>query len=760
MKRRALVLISLVALAGLPAAVARADGDPGSDVLVYQPLFLASDAGVSVPEQVKLGALLRASAKSGFPIRVAIIASPADLGAVTSLWRKPRAYARFLGLELSQAYRGRLLVVMPNGFGFNWPGHSPAAAYRRLGRVSIGSSGDGQASAAGLALRSLAQASGIKLAGPSSPTPGAPRSPSSSPAHAARGSGADTVAAAIAAALVAAGGLALLLRRLHRRGALRLRLPPNRGTLLAGAGALAGLTAIVVLVSIGSGGNGESSALAANPNLDPGTPLSRPAPGFTLTDQFGQRVSLSSYRGKVVILAFNDSECATICPLTTSAMLDAKAMLGAAGGRVQLLGIDANPKATALEDVLSYSQLHGMLHSWHFLTGSLSQLEHVWKEYGVQAAAERGQIEHTPALFMIDPRGRLARLYVTQQSYAAVPQLGQLLAQEASQLLPGHPTVHSDLSYTKVAGVTPRTTITVPRVDGGDTKLGPGRPRLLTFFASWDRQITGLGAGLAALDRYNSLARRSGLPAVEGVDEGSVEPRGGLSNFFASLPYVLDYPVAIDRTGRIADGYEVEGLPWLVLVTASGRIAWYYSVGALGWPTTDQLVARVKEALARASAPPVNISAALRGSPPALAALHHQANRVLGSEPQLAARIRSLHGYPIVVNAWASWCTPCRSEFGLFASASARYGRQVAFLGADTDDSTGDALGFLAQHPVSYPSYGASTSNMSGVAPGGLQGLPTTIFIARSGKVSYVHTGQYDSQGTLDGDIERYALRG
>ena len=75
--------------------------------------------------------------------------------------------------------------------------------------------------------------------------------------------------------------------------------------------------------------------------------------------------------------------------------------------RVQLLGIDANPKATSLEDVLSYSQLHGMLHAWHFLTGSLPQLERVWKAYSVEAAIQAGQIAHTPALFVIDPQGRL-----------------------------------------------------------------------------------------------------------------------------------------------------------------------------------------------------------------------------------------------------------------------------------------------------------------------------------------------------------------
>ena len=108
-----------------------------------------------------------------------------------------------------------------------------------------------------------------------------------------------------------------------------------------------------------------------------------------------------------------------------------------------------------------------------------------------------------------------------------------------------------------------------------------------------------------------------------------------------------------------------------------------------------------------------------------------------------------------MVNAWASWCGPCRAEFGLFASASARFGRHVAFLGADTDDAAADARAFLAQHPVSYPSYPATVSGLSGFAV--IQGLPTTVFINRQGKVVYVHTGQYDAQGTLDQDIATYA---
>jgi len=59
--------------------------------------------------------------------------------------------------------------------------------------------------------------------------------------------------------------------------------------------------------------------------------------------------------------------------------------------------------------------------------------------------------------------------------------------------------------------------------------------------------------------------------------------------------------------------------------------------------------------------------------------LHQEADQLLGNQSALAARIQALGGYPVVINAWASWCDPCRLELGLFAAASVRYGRQVAF---------------------------------------------------------------------------------
>ena len=583
-----------------------------------------------------------------------------------------------------------------------------------------------------------------------------------------------TVVVAAVALIIAVGfGLRALVRR--RAGSSRqplaggssrqpLATGSSRVAIVSSVAVLAAVAAAVAVIAIVSGTSSPAErALARNPYLDPGTPLSRPAPDFTLTDQFGRPGSLRQYRGKVVILAFNDSECTTICPLTTTAMVDAKAMLGSAGARVQLLGIDANPRAIKVHDVLSYSELHGMLRDWRFMTGSLAQLKSVWRAYHIEVAIVRGQIDHTPALFMIDRQGRLRRLYVTQQSYAAVGQLGQLLAQEASTLLPGHPRVHSDLSYSPEPQIPPTATAVLPRAGGGSLTLGAGaRPRLTLFFATWDREVTPLGRQLDALDDYAVRAAGSGLPALTAVDEGSVEPSpSALPRFLDTLGTHLAYPVAIDRTGRLADGYGVQDEPWLVLTSATGRVLWYSDVSTSGWPSRPALDAHIRAALQRA--PQSNSSAAviaqeLAGSPKPLAALHEQASRLLGAGSALSARLRALRGYPIVVNAWASWCNPCRAEFSLFASASARYGRRIAFVGADTGDQASDAQTFLAAHHVSYPSYQLATTQLNTLLPGGLQGLPTTIYINRAGKVVYVHTGPYEAQGSLDADLAAYGL--
>jgi cytochrome c biogenesis protein CcmG, thiol:disulfide interchange protein DsbE len=146
----------------------------------------------------------------------------------------------------------------------------------------------------------------------------------------------------------------------------------------------------------------------------------------------------------------------------------------------------------------------------------------------------------------------------------------------------------------------------------------------------------------------------------------------------------------------------------------------------------------------------------LRGSPAALKLLHAQAGKLLGSTSALSARLHALRGHPVVVNVWGSWCTQCVGEFPDLATASARYGRQVAFVGVDSNDRSANARKFLASHPVSYPSYTSTPQSLAPLAA--IQGMPETIFINARGKVVHIQVGAYQSLPALENDIGQYSL--
>jgi len=148
----------------------------------------------------------------------------------------------------------------------------------------------------------------------------------------------------------------------------------------------------------------------------------------------------------------------------------------------------------------------------------------------------------------------------------------------------------------------------------------------------------------------------------------------------------------------------------------------------------------------------------LAGSPPALAALHAQANQVLpGGLPALRARLAALRGRPVVVNKWASWCGPCRAEFGIFQRVSVSQGRSVAFLGIDSGDETPqDASNFLRSFPVSYPSY-YDHNDKAGLAITDSAFTPVTVIYNGAGG-EFIHQGPYPSVAKLEQDIRRYGL--
>ena len=140
-------------------------------------------------------------------------------------------------------------------------------------------------------------------------------------------------------------------------------------------------------------------------------------------------------------------------------------------------------------------------------------------------------------------------------------------------------------------------------------------------------------------------------------------------------------------------------------------------------------------------------SAATTGARPAEA--------TLSSTGALGARVRALRGSTVVIEVWASWCTPCRNQLGLSMPASRRYHGQVVFLGADADDTAAAARSFLAHQPLSYPSYPVTLKQLRDSIPS-IAGPPATIFVNSTGRIVYVHAGDYSSVAALNRDIATF----
>lgn len=115
--RRLLPLLLLFAAMLAAAPAARADGDPASDVLLLQDVYLPYAPGVPKPLGTTITNLLKTTRKAGFPLKVAIIAKPQDLGSVPQFFGKPQEYAVFLQREIAFNSKKPLLIVMPAGFG-------------------------------------------------------------------------------------------------------------------------------------------------------------------------------------------------------------------------------------------------------------------------------------------------------------------------------------------------------------------------------------------------------------------------------------------------------------------------------------------------------------------------------------------------------------------------------------------------------------------------------------------------------------------
>jgi hypothetical protein len=159
-----MLALTLVAIAAAPG-IASADGDPASDVLLGQNVFYPYSPAVSAGLQKQLNTETAAASRAHFPIKVALIAAPTDLGAIPTLFGKPQQYAAFLEQEISFLdVNPLLLVVMPDGYGVQHLGPAATRAALTLKRPTSAGAND-LARAAILAVPKLAAAAGHPIAG-------------------------------------------------------------------------------------------------------------------------------------------------------------------------------------------------------------------------------------------------------------------------------------------------------------------------------------------------------------------------------------------------------------------------------------------------------------------------------------------------------------------------------------------------------------------------------------------------------------------
>jgi cytochrome oxidase Cu insertion factor (SCO1/SenC/PrrC family) len=362
--------------------------------------------------------------------------------------------------------------------------------------------------------------------------------------------------------------------------------PRGRAITFAWAGGgLVVAAAIAVILAIGL-----PHASASGPEVEPGInaaaadllqldvlpPPVLMAPDFTLTDQHGHQVSLAQYKGKSVVLSFNDDQCEDVCTLLAQDTVVADQDLGAAAKDVVFLGVNVNPFHTAVGDVAAWSDAHGLhgTSNWEFVTGSTTQIAQVADSYHVSVTADptTQNVTHGVEVFFIDPTGREVGFGQFGTGSASTALYGHAMAQMAVDLLPSGARTH-------VAGPTQSSTT-------GDAVLGAPAPDLTLpelGNASASRSIAGTHGSYTVVNFWSSTCSAcvQEMPAMEkahqvlgssvtflGVDVS--DPTGAASAFARSSG--VTYPLLADANGTAAGTYRIPGLPFTAIIGPDGKL--------------------------------------------------------------------------------------------------------------------------------------------------------------------------------------------
>jgi cytochrome oxidase Cu insertion factor (SCO1/SenC/PrrC family) len=156
--------------------------------------------------------------------------------------------------------------------------------------------------------------------------------------------------------------------------------------------------------------NRQADPVVAEANDGPPVTLDTPAPGFTLTNQYGRPTTLRSLRGDVVALTFLDPVCTSDCPVIAQELRQADLSLGSAARHVEFVAVVTNPLYNSVATIDAFDRQEALtsLPNWLYLTGSAHHLNRVLADYGVEAevAPAGAMVAHSEEVVVIDASGR------------------------------------------------------------------------------------------------------------------------------------------------------------------------------------------------------------------------------------------------------------------------------------------------------------------------------------------------------------------
>lgn len=277
-------------------------------------------------------------------------------------------------------------------------------------------------------------------------------------------------------------------------------------------------TAIVVMIA-GSVAGASAAAKSSN-NLVQGmvnqsalTPVNKPLPDITLTNQNGKKVSLSSFRRRAVVLTFLDPVCYDECPVIAQEMRQADQLLGPYADKVQMVAVVGNPLFHSVKDVQRFDQEEGLgsMTNWTFLTSNnVSELKHAWNQlYEYVSIPRLGMVVHAFNMYFISPSGQEVWLSNAQGDTDTSSSYSTFIADYAEKLLG----------------------VTIP-INGAKNVNSPNANSRLAHPAGFDSiQMTSQSTGWATafVDPYQQILRTTdGGKTWKDVTVYGITQRGGI----------------------------------------------------------------------------------------------------------------------------------------------------------------------------------------------------------------------------------------